>query len=40
MKGTAKSDTSLDRSKIATVRNALNEAVKRSEVHELKDSAN
>jgi len=35
VKGTAKSDTSLDRSKIATVRNALNEAVKQSDVHHL-----
>jgi len=33
--GTAKSDNSLDRSKIAEVRKALNEAVKHSDIHQL-----
>ena len=37
MNGSVKSHTSLDRSKIAAVRKALNEAVKRSEVRELTD---
>ena len=37
MNRTAKPDTSLDRSKIAAVRKALNEAVKRSEVRDLTD---
>jgi len=35
--GTAKPDTSLDRSKITAVRKAFNQAVKRSEVRELTD---
>jgi ketosteroid isomerase-like protein len=35
VKGAAKSDTSLGSSKIAEVRTALNEAVKRSDVHQL-----
>ena len=37
MNRTAKPDTSLDRSKIAAVRKALNEAVKRSEARDLTD---
>ena len=37
MKDTAKSDNSLDRSKINAVRKAFNQAVKRSEVRELTD---
>ena len=37
MNGSVKSDTSLDRSKIAALRKAVNEAVKRSEVRKLTD---